>query len=114
MGGLRLQALKQAPGQDSGEQDPYASRRTALTGEKRLRILTSHQVLKRPSLRGVGPVLEEPLPLQEAVGGPVARPTLVTALVPYPGEARRDAWLRLKEQLGAGVETAGQKFARMP
>jgi len=111
--GLMLQALKQVPVQDIFEQDPYESRRTALKGEKLLRILTVHQLIKSPYLRGVVTAIEEHLPLQEAVGGPVARNTLSNALAHYPVEYMMDAWLRLKEQLGAGVEKLGKKFARI-
>jgi hypothetical protein len=111
--GLMLQALTQVPVQDIFAQDPYEARRTALKGEKLLRVLTAYQLIKSPYLRGVVTALEEHTPLQEAVGGPVARTTLSNALAHYPVERRLEAWLRLKDQLGAGVERLGKKFARI-
>jgi Transposase DDE domain len=111
--GLMLQALKQVPVQDIFAQDPYESRRTALKGEKLLQVLTVHQVIKTPYLRGVVTVIGEHAPLRAALGGPVARNTLSTALAHYPVESMTEVWLRLKEQLGAGVERLGKKFARI-
>ena len=108
-----LQALKQVPVQDIFARDPYEARRTALKGEKLLQVLTIHQVIKSPYLRGVVTALEEHAPLQAAVGGPVARATLSNALAHYPVEHMMEAWLRLKDQLGAGVERLGKKFARI-
>lgn len=110
--GMMLQALKQVPLQDIFDRDPYESRRTALQGEKLMQVLTVHQLLKSPYLRGVVTAIDEHQPLQEAVGGPVARNTLSNALAHYPVELMMEAWLRLKEQLGAGVEKLGKKFAR--
>jgi hypothetical protein len=111
--GLMLQALKQVPLQEIFAQDPYESRRTALKGERLLQVLTVHQLLKSPYLRGVVTAINEHRPLQEAVGGPVARTTLSNALAHYPVESMMEAWLRLKERLGAGVEKLGKKFARI-
>jgi hypothetical protein len=111
--GLMLQALQQVPLQDIFNQDPYESRRTALKGDRLLQILMAHQLLKSPSLRGVITAIDEHRPLQEAVGGPVARTTLANALAHYPVESRMEAWLRLKERLGAGVEKLGKKVARI-
>jgi Transposase DDE domain len=111
--GLMLQALKRVPLQDIFAQDPDESRRTALKGERRLQVLTVHQLLKSPSLRGVVTAINEHRPRQEAVGGPVARTTLANALAHYPVESRMEAWLRLKERLGAGVEKLGKKVARI-
>jgi hypothetical protein len=110
---MMLQALKPVPLQDIFNQDPYESRRTALKGERLLQVLTVHQLIKSPSLRGVVTAINEHRPLQEAVGGPVARTTLSTALAHYPVESMMEAWLRRKEQLGAGVEKVGKKFARI-
>jgi putative transposase len=110
--GLMLQALKQVSLQDIFDQAPYESRRTALKGERLLQVLTVHQLIKSPYLRGVVTAINEPRPLQEALGGPVARNTLSNALAHYPVESMREAWLRLKERLGAGVEKGGKKFAR--
>jgi putative transposase len=111
--GMMLQALKHVPIQDIFNQDPYESRRTALKGEKLLRVLTVHQLIKSPYLRGVITAINEHRPLQEAIGGPVARNTLSNALAHYPVESMLEAWLRLKERLGAGVEKLGKKFARI-
>jgi hypothetical protein len=111
--GMMLQALKQVPIEDIFNQDPYESRRTALKGERLLQVLTVHQLLKSPYLRGVITAIAEHRPLQAAVGGPVARNTLSNALAHYPVESMLEAWLRLKERLGAGVEKLGQKFARI-
>jgi hypothetical protein len=111
--GLMLQALQQVPLQDIFNQDPYESRRTALKGDRLLQILMAHQLLKSPSLRGVITAIDEHRPLQEAVGGPVARTTLANALAHDPVESRMEAWLRLKERLGAGVEKLGKKVARI-
>jgi Transposase DDE domain len=111
--GLMLQALKQVPLQDIFAQDPYESRRTALTGERLLQVLTVHQLTKSPYLRGVITVINEHHPLQEAIGGLVARNTLSNALAHYPVESMMEAWLRLKERLGVGVEKLGKKFARL-
>jgi len=111
--GLMLQALKQVPLQEIFAQDPYESRRTALKGERLLQVLTVHQLIKSPYLRGVVTTINEHRPLQEAVGGPVARTTLSNALAHYPVESMLEAWLQLKERLGAGVEKLGKKFARI-
>lgn len=111
--GLMLQALKQVPVQDLFDRDPYESRRTALPGPKLMEVLVVHQVLKSPYLRGVVNAIEEHDPLQAQLGGMVARNTLSNALAHYPVENMMDAWLRLKEQLGAGVEKLGKKFARI-
>jgi hypothetical protein len=111
--GLMLQALKQVPLQDIFTQDPYESRRTALTGEKLLQVLTVYQLIKSPYLRGVITAINEHAPLQAALGGPVARNTLSNALAHYPVEYMTEAWLRLKERLGVGVEQLGKKFARI-
>jgi DDE family transposase len=111
--GLMLQALKQVPVQDIFAQDPYEARRTALKGEKLLQVLAIPQLIKSPDLRGVVTALAEHSPLQEAVGGPVARTTLSNALAHYPVGRMLEAWLRLKDQLGTGVERLGKKFARI-
>jgi Transposase DDE domain len=111
--GLMLQALKRVPLQDIFAQDPYESRRTALKGERLLQVLTVHQLIKSPYLRGVVTAINEHRPLQEAVGGPVARTTLANALAHYPVESMMEAWLRLKERLGAGVEKLGKQVARI-
>ena len=111
--GLMLQALRQVPVQDIFNQDPYESRRTALKGERLLQVLTVHQLIKSPYLRGVITAIDEHLPLQAALGGPVARNTLSNALAHYPVESMTEVWLRLKEQLGVGVERLGKKFARI-
>src|SRR5262245_61347715 len=107
-----LQALKQVPVQDIFNQDPYESRRTALKGERLLRVLTVHQLIKSPYLRGVITVIDEHRPLQAAVGGPVARNTLSNALAHYPVECMMDAWLRIKERLGAGGGREWSSWAR--
>jgi hypothetical protein len=111
--GLMLQALKQVPIQDIFDRDPYESRRTALKGPKLMEVLVIHQLLKSPYLRGVVTAIEEHDPLQAALGGPVARNTLSNALAHYPVEYMTEAWLRLREQLGTGVEKLGKKFARI-
>jgi len=111
--GLMLQALKQVPVQDIFERDPYESRRTALPGPKLREGLVVPQLIKNPYLRGVVTAVEDPQPRQDALGGLVARTTLATALAPYPVENMMEAWLRLKEQLGAGGEKLGKKFARL-
>lgn len=111
--GLMLQALKEVPVQDIFERDPYEGRRTALPGPKLMDVLVVHQVIKSPYLRGVVSAIEEHHPLQEALGGLVARTTLSNALAHYPLEPMTEAWLRLKERLGAGVEKLGKKFARI-
>jgi len=110
---LMLQALKQVPVQDIFERDPYESRRTALPGPKLMEVLVVHQLIKSPYLSGVVTAIEEDHPLQEALGGLVARNTLSNALAHYPLETMTEAWLRLKERLGAGVEKLGKKFARI-
>ena len=96
--GLMLQALKEVPVQDIFERDPYEGRRTALPGPKLMEVLMVHQVIKSPYLRGVVSAIEEHHPLQEALGGLVARTTLSNALAHYPLEPMTEAWLRLKEQ----------------
>lgn len=111
--GLMLQALKQVPVQDIFARDPYESRRTALPGPKLMDVLVVHQLIKSPYLRGVVTAVEEHQPLQDALGGLVAPNTLSNALAHYPVENMMEAWLRLKEQLGAGVEKIGKKFARI-
>jgi hypothetical protein len=111
--GLMLQALKHVPVQDIFDQEPYESRRTALKGEKLLQVLVAYQMVRQPGIRGLLRAIEEHAPLQAALGGPVARNTLANALTQRPVEQMVEAWMRVSQSYGAGVERLGKKFARI-
>jgi Transposase DDE domain len=111
--GLMLQALKQVPMQEIFDQDPYESRRTALKGEKLLHVLVAYQLVRQPGIRGLIRASEEHAPLQQALGGPLARNTLANALTQRPVEQMVEAWMRVSQRYGAGVERLGKKFARI-
>jgi hypothetical protein len=111
--GLMLQALKQVSVQEIFDQDPYESRRTALKGEKLLHVLVAYQMIRQPGIRGLIRASEEHAPLQAALGGPLARNTLANALTQRPVEQMVEAWMRVSQSYGAGVERLGKKFARI-
>ncbi len=110
---MMLQALKAVPVQEIFDRDPYESRRTALKGEKLLHVLVVYQTLQNLFLRGLVRAIAEHEPLQEALGGPVARTTLSNALAHRPVEQMLEAWLVLKDRYGTGVARLGKKFARL-
>jgi Transposase DDE domain len=110
---LMLQALKQVPVQEIFDKDPYESRRTALKGEKLLHVLVAYQMVRQPGIRGLIRASEEHAPLQAALGGPVARNTLANALTQRPVEQMVEAWMKVSQSYGAGVERLGKKFARI-
>jgi hypothetical protein len=110
---LMLQALKQVPVQEIFDKDPYESRRTALKGEKLLHVLVAYQMVRQPGIRGLIRASEEHAPLQAALGGPLARNTLANALTQRPVEQMVEAWMRVSQSYGAGVERLGKKFARI-
>jgi hypothetical protein len=110
---LRLHALKHVPVQEIFDRDPYESRRTALKGEKLVQVLVAYQMVRQPGIRGLIRATEEHTPLQAALGGPVARNTLANALTQRPVEQMVEAWLRVSQSYGAGVERMGKKFARI-
>jgi Transposase DDE domain len=110
---LMLQALNHVPVQEIFDKDPYESRRTALKGEKLLQVLVAYQLVQQPGIRGLIRAIEEHAPLQDALGGPVARNTLANALTQRPVEQRVEAWMRVSQSYGAGVERWGKKFARI-
>jgi Transposase DDE domain len=110
---LMLQALKQVPVQEIFDKDPYESRRTALKGEKLLHVLVAYQMVRQPGIRGLIRASEEHAPLQAALGGPVARNTLANALTQRPVEQMVEAWMRVSQSYGAGVERLEKKFARI-
>jgi hypothetical protein len=110
---MMLQALKTAPVQEIFDRDPYESRRTALKGEKLLHVLVVYQTTQNPYLRGLVRAVAEHAPLQKALGGPVARNTLSTALAHRPVEQMLEAWMLLRDRYGAGVERLGKQFARI-
>src|SRR5215510_915505 len=108
--GLMLQALKQVPVQDLFNQDPYESRRTALKGERLLQVLTVHQLIKRPYLRGVITAIAEHRLLQAAVRGPVARTPPSHVLAPQPVESMLEAWLGPRSGWGQGERSRARSF----
>jgi hypothetical protein len=110
---LMLHALKPLPLQEIFDRDPYESRRTALKGEKLLHILVAYQMVRQPGGRGLVRAVEEHAPLQDALGGPVARNTLANALIQRSLEQMVEAWLSVRRSYGAGVERLGKKFARI-
>ena len=110
---LMLRALKHVPVQEIFDRDPYESRRTALKGEKLVQVLVAYQMVRQPGIRGLIRATEEHPPLQAALGGPVARNTLANALTQRPVEQRVEAWLRVSQSYGAGVERMGKKVARI-
>jgi hypothetical protein len=110
---LMLQALKHVPIQDIFDQEPYESRRTALKGEKLVQVLVAYQMVRQPGIRGLLRAIEEHAPLQAALGGPIARNTLANALTQRPVEQMVEAWMRVSQSYGAGVERLGKKFARI-
>jgi hypothetical protein len=111
--GLMLQALKHVPVQDIFDQEPYESRRTALKGAKLLQVLVAYQMVRQPGIRGLLRAIAEHTPLQAALGGPVARNTLANALTQRPVEQMVEAWMRVSQSYGAGVERLGKQFARI-
>jgi Transposase DDE domain len=111
--GLMLQALKHVPVQGIFDRDPYESRRTALKGERLLHVLVAYQMVRQPGMRGLVRAIEEHAPLQEALGGPVARNTLANALTQRPVDQMVAAWMSVSARYGAGVERLGKKFARI-
>ena len=110
---LRLHALKQLPLQEIFDRDPYESRRTALKGETLVHVLVASQRVRQPGVRGLVRAMEEHAPLPDALGGPVARNTLATALTQRPLEQRVEAWMSVSRSYGAGVDRLGKKFARI-
>jgi hypothetical protein len=110
---LMLHALKQLPLQEIFDRDPYESRRTALKGDKLLHVLVAYQMVRQPGVRGLVRAIEEHAPLQDALGGPVARNTLATALTQRPLEQMVEAWMSVSRSYGAGVDRLGKKFARI-
>jgi hypothetical protein len=108
-----LHALKQVPVQEIFDRDPYESRRTALKGETLVQVLVAYQMIRQPGIRGLIRAPEEQTPLQEALGGPVARNTRANALTQRPVEQRVQAWMKVSQSDGAGVEHLGKKFARL-
>jgi hypothetical protein len=110
---LMLHALKHVPVQEIFDRDPYESRRTALKGERLLHVLVAYQMVRQPGMRGLLRAIEEHAPLQDALGGPVARNTLANALTQRPVEQMVEAWMRVSQSYGAGVERLGKKFARI-
>jgi hypothetical protein len=110
---LMLHALKQISLQEIFGRDPYESRRTALKGETLMHVLVAYQMIRQPGLRGLIRATEEHAPLQEALGGPVARNTLANALTQRPVEQMVEAWMRVSQSYGAGAERLGKKFARI-
>jgi hypothetical protein len=110
---LMLQALKHVSIQDIFDQEPYESRRTALKGEKLVQVLVAYQMVRQPGIRGLLRAIAEHAPLQAALGGPIARNTLANALTQRPVEQMVEAWMRVSQSYGAGVERLGKKFARI-
>jgi Transposase DDE domain len=110
---LMLQALKQIPLQEIFDRDPYESRRTALKGETLMHVLVAYQMVRQPGVRGLVRAIEVHAPLQDALGGPVARNTLANALTQRPLEQMVEAWMRVSRSYGAGVDRLGKKFTRI-
>jgi hypothetical protein len=110
---LMLRALKCASVQDIFDRDPYESRRTALKGERLLHVLVAYQMVRQPGVRGLLRAIEERVPWQAALGGPVARNTLAHALAQRPLEQRVEAWMSVSASYGAGGARWGKKFARV-
>jgi len=109
---LRLHALKQIPRQEIFDRDPYESRRTALKGETLVHALVAYPMVRQPGVRGLGRASEEHAPWPDALGGPVARHTLATALTQRPLEQMVEAWMSVSRSYGAGVDRLGKKVAR--
>jgi Transposase DDE domain len=110
---LMLQALKRVPVQTIFDRDPYESRRTALKGDRLLQVLVAYQLVRQAGMRGLLRAIAEHAPLQAALGGPVARNTLANALTQRPLAQMVEAWMRVSQSHGAGVERLGKKFARI-
>jgi predicted nucleic acid-binding Zn ribbon protein len=109
---LMRQALKQLPRQEIFDRDPYESRRPALKGAALGHALVASQRVRQPGGRGLVRAIEEPAPVQAALGGPRARTTLAHALTQRPLEQRVEAWMRVSASSGAGGEGLGQQCAR--
>jgi DDE family transposase len=110
---LMLHALQRVPVQAIFDRDPYESRRTALSGDRRLHVLVAYQLVRQAGMRGVLRAIAEHAPLQPALGGPVARKTLANALTQRPVEQMVEAWMRVSQSSGAGVERLGKQCARI-
>lgn len=110
---LMLHALKHVPVQEIFDRDPYESRRTALKGERLLHVLVAYQMVRQPGMRGLLRAVEEHAPLQDALGGPLARNTLANALLHRSVEQMEEAWMRVRCRYEDGVERLGKKFARI-
>jgi hypothetical protein len=110
---LMLQVLKRVPVQAIFERDPYENRRTALKGDRLLHVLVAYQLVRQAGMRGLLRAIAEHAPLQAALGGPVARNTLANALTQRPVAQMVEAWLRVHQSYGAGVERLGKKVARI-
>jgi hypothetical protein len=75
--------------------------------------LVAYQMIRQSGIRGLVRAMAEHAPLQAALGGPVARNTLANALTQRPVEQMVEAWLRLHQSYGTGVERLGKQLARI-
>lgn len=95
------------------DRDPYESRRQALPGPRLLKALVFYQMLKDPSQRGLGRVVEQSPEAQRSLGGVLARNTLSNALAARDLEQMIEAWVMLLQHYRPYLRRMGKKFARV-
>ena len=110
---LLLAAIDRVPTQAIFDNDPYESRRTALSGARLLKVLAFFQLVTPPSARGLVDLIDESEVAQTALGGTVARNTLSNALQQRDLDQMVEAWLLVLTHYGAYLPKLGRKFARI-
>jgi hypothetical protein len=110
---LLLAAVDRVKTQPIFDQDPYESRRTAISGSRLLKVLIFFQMLKDRSQRGLIRVLTESQDAQKALGGTVARNTLSNALAARDPAQMIEAWMMVLHHYRPDLKRMGKKFARI-
>src|SRR5215210_4804607 len=108
-----LSALDRIDLQAIFEREPYGSRRSALPGARRLKVLVVYQMIHTAKLRGLIRTLTEHPGLQRALGGTVALNTLSNGLAQRDVGQMVEAWMAIMQTYGPWLERLGRKFARI-